>query len=36
MTAVTGNHQATVRIKDLLLRAYIGIKKKRSTTGRMC
>lgn len=26
MTAVTGNHQATVRIKDLLLRAYIGIK----------
>ncbi len=27
MTAVTGNHQATVRIKDLLLRAYIGIKE---------
>lgn len=26
MTAVTGNQQATVRIKDLLLRAYIGIK----------
>lgn len=27
MTAVTGNSQATVRIKDLLLRAYIGIKE---------
>ncbi len=27
MTAVTGNHQATVRIKDLLLRAFIGIKE---------
>ncbi|KPP97470.1 dihydroneopterin triphosphate 2'-epimerase [Marinobacter sp. HL-58] len=27
MTAVTGNNQATVRIKDLLLRAYIGIKE---------
>lgn len=26
MTAATGNNQATVRIKDLLLRAYIGIK----------
>ena len=27
MTDVTGNHQATVRIKNLLLRAYIGIKE---------
>lgn len=27
MTTVTGNHQATVQIKDLLLRAYIGIKE---------
>ncbi|MCL7942860.1 dihydroneopterin triphosphate 2'-epimerase [Marinobacter sp. ATCH36] len=27
MTAVTANNQATVRIKDLLLRAYIGIKE---------
>ena len=26
MTDVIGNHQARVRIKDLLLRAYIGIK----------
>ncbi|SFR48061.1 D-erythro-7,8-dihydroneopterin triphosphate epimerase [Marinobacter gudaonensis] len=27
MTEVSGNRQATVRIKDLLLRAYIGIKE---------
>ncbi|CAN0599711.1 dihydroneopterin triphosphate 2'-epimerase [Marinobacter goseongensis] len=27
MTDVTGDHQATVRIKNLLLRAYIGIKE---------
>lgn len=27
MSDVTGNHQATVRIKNLLLRAYIGIKE---------
>lgn len=27
MTDVTGNHEATVRIKNLLLRAYIGIKE---------
>ena len=26
MTGVIGNHQARIRIKDLLLRAYIGIK----------
>ena len=26
MTRVIGNHQARIRIKDLLLRAYIGIK----------
>lgn len=27
MTAPSGGHQATVRIKNLLLRAYIGIKE---------
>lgn len=27
MTDVTGDHQTTVRIKNLLLRAYIGIKE---------
>ena len=27
MSDVTGNHQATVQIKNLLLRAYIGIKE---------
>lgn len=27
MTEVNGNRQATVRINDLLLRAYIGIKE---------
>ena len=27
MTDVNGNHLAKVRIKDLLLRAYIGIKE---------
>ena len=27
MTDVKGNHLAKVRIKDLLLRAYIGIKE---------
>ncbi|MEE2764529.1 MAG: dihydroneopterin triphosphate 2'-epimerase [Pseudomonadota bacterium] len=27
MTDVTGTHQARVRIKDLLLRAFIGIKE---------
>lgn len=27
MTEIIGNHQAKIRIKDLLLRAYIGIKE---------